>query len=93
MILIKETFKNNDTVNLHIEGRLDRESLPTLRQVCDRYLKEGLKIELNLSSLNHIGQDGLRYLQVIRHRVQLIEMNEYFRMAILDEDPEDQISS
>ena len=84
MIRIEEHFNNAETIVLMVEGRLDRESLPALRQVCERYLGIGQKVRVHLGGLNHIGQEGLDFLRSIRDRVLFLEMNEYLKMAIND---------
>ncbi|MBI5603095.1 MAG: hypothetical protein HY879_07045 [Deltaproteobacteria bacterium] len=86
MIRIEEHFNKTETVELRVEGRLDRESLPALRQVCARHLEAGKKVRLHLGGLNHTGQDGLDFLRSIRDRVLFLELNEYFKMAIYDTD-------
>lgn len=86
MIRIEEHFNKTETIELRVEGRLDRESLPALRQVCARHLEAGKKLRLHLGGLNHIGQDGLDFLRSIRDRVLFLELNEYFKMAIHDTD-------
>ena len=82
MIRIEENFINEETVVIKIEGRLDREYFPAFRQMCERYLEAGQKVQLNLSGLNHIGQDGLDFFRSISDRVLFLGLNEYLKIAI-----------
>ena len=89
MIRIEEIFKTEDAVILRIEGRLDREAFPAFRQMCEGYLKVGKKVQFNLSGLFHIGQDGLNFFRSIRDQVIFLELNEYLKMAIQNDHPQD----
>lgn len=89
MIRIEEKITDKDTILLWIEGRLDRESFPAFRQMCEKYFQDGKKVQLNLSGLIYIGQVGLEYFRAIRDRVQFLGLNAYLKMAIQDADPED----
>jgi anti-anti-sigma regulatory factor len=89
MIRIEEKISDKNGVILRVEGRLDRESFPAFRQMCQRYLQTGQKVELDLTGLIHIGQDGLEYFRSIRDRVHFLGLNAYLKMAILDAETED----
>jgi anti-anti-sigma regulatory factor len=89
MIRIEEKIANKDTIILWIEGRLDRESFPAFRQMCEKYFQVGKNVQLNLSGLIYIGQDGLEYFRDIRDRVHFLGLNAYLKMAIQDADTED----
>lgn len=89
MIRIEEKISDKNAVILWVEGRLDRESFPALRQMCEKHLLTGQKLELDLTGLIHIGQDGLEYFRSIRDRVYFLGLNAYLKMAILDAETED----
>jgi anti-anti-sigma regulatory factor len=89
MIRIEEKITDKDTILLWIEGRLDRESFPAFRQMCEKYFQAGKIIQVNLSGLIYMGQDGLEYFRDIRDRVHFSGLNAYLKMAIQDVDPED----
>ena len=89
MIRIEEKTIDKETIVLWIEGRLDRESFPAFREMCERYFQAGKKLQLNLSRLIYIGQNGLGYFRDIRDRVHFLDLNAYLKMAIQDVNTED----
>jgi len=63
MIYIKETFPQENDVEISPEGILDSESIQILRDVCDGHLQWGKKILLNLQGLIHISREGRDFLR------------------------------
>ena len=57
--------------------------------MCEKYFQAGKNVQLNLSELIYIGQDGLEYFRDIRDRVYFLGLNAYLKMAIQDAEPED----
>ncbi|MBU2549351.1 MAG: hypothetical protein KKB20_13115 [Proteobacteria bacterium] len=89
MIHVEESFTDERTVLLRIEGRLDRESFPAFRAVCQRHLEAGRRVRLDMGGLNHIGQDGREFVRSIRKRVRLQGLSEYLKLAIDEYDVKD----
>jgi anti-anti-sigma regulatory factor len=86
VIHIEESFDNDESVLLRIEGRLDRESLPALRRVCEGHLEANRAVQLHVGGVDHIGKEGRDFLRSIREKVSLLGLNEYLKMAIHDVD-------
>ena len=81
MIFIKENFFEDGSVSIQIEGRLDRKSISSLRDVCaDHLLKK--KLRLNLAKVDRIDREGLDYLRSIRKQIQLDGLNSYLTLEL-----------
>lgn len=85
MIHIEESFIEPDTVAITIEGKLDRISLPILREVCQRHLDASRRksIVLEIKSLSGISLEGKQYLKGIQNRVCLRNLPEFLKMELL----------
>lgn len=70
-IHIQETFNDEKSVSISVDGNLDMDSVPLLKDVCQKHLIEGLEVILNLSGLRHISREGRSYLGSIRDKVRI----------------------
>ncbi len=86
MILIKEFKPDKISVEIQIEGKLDRESIPTLKEVCQFYLDSGpiKNITLEMHGLRSIGIEGKIYLKEIKDKVCLEGLPEFLRMELCE---------
>ena len=83
MIFLKERFLEDGSVSIQIEGRLDSESVSSLRDLCTGYL--GTKtVRLNLEKVDRIDRAALDYLRLIRKQVHLDGLNRYLRLELND---------
>ena len=53
MIHISETSNNDNSITIEVDGRLNRKSLASLKDVCDRHLKSNIKTLLHLKGITH----------------------------------------
>ena len=81
MIFIKETFSEDGSVSIQIEGRLNRKSISSLRDVCAGHLLKK-KLRLNLAKVDRIDREGMDYLRSIRKHVQLDGLNSYLILEL-----------
>lgn len=73
MIYIEESFPDDKSVIIRADGILDGESIPILREICERNWSSRKEVRLNLENLLHISREGRDFLKEIRNRVTLLE--------------------
>ena len=54
---IKEIFSDDQSILLQADGRLDESSIPILNDICQRHLREGREVILNMEGLYHISRE------------------------------------
>ena len=81
MIFLKETFLEDGTVSIQIEGRLDSHSISSLRDLCAGHLGEK-NLRLNLDKVDRIDRDGLDYLRSIKKKVLLEGLSRYLTLEL-----------
>ena len=74
VIRIEETVQNDRSVEIRVDGILDRKSMQILDKVCHPYLREKQKIILNLQGLTYITREGRDYLMEIKDIVTFINI-------------------
>jgi len=79
MVRIRESFPDNESVAIMVDGVLDQEALPILDELCARHLKSDKKVSLHLSGLQRISREGMEYLRVIEERVVLVNPPEFMK--------------
>ncbi len=86
MICIKESI-SGDQVSIAVEGKLDRDSLPTLKDVCNHHLEpnKGLPVIVSFQGLEGIGREAIKYLRDIKDRVHFIDMPDFLKMELFSE--------
>jgi hypothetical protein len=80
LIHIKETFNDDKSITLRVDGRLDGSSIPTLNDICQRYLLDGLKIILDIEGLYHISREGRDFLDSIKERITLEKIPSFMKI-------------
>jgi hypothetical protein len=73
MIYIKELFPNNESVLIKVDGVLDKEAIPNLKDVFIYHLEEEKMISVDLTKLLHISREGKAFLQEFKDRVIMIQ--------------------
>ena len=86
MIFIKETFSEDGGVSVQIEGWLDDDSIPALRDMCADHLRHKREIRLNLEKVDRIDEESLAYLRSIQRQVRLEGLNPYLRLELNETD-------
>ena len=82
MIYIHETFSNQDTVTLGVEGSIDRESLPSLEEICHWHLKKNRNVSLDLKGLMHINSQGRHFLRSIKAQVTFVSLPQFLKLEL-----------
>ena len=78
MIYIKGSPTEKEVL-LQVEGRLDRDSLPVLRKVCEHHWQEGRMVHLDLSGVYYVGREGRDFLLGVKDKLRLIGMSQYLK--------------
>ena len=84
MIIIDETYLSENSVLIQIEGKLDRESVGSLHDLCQEHFLRESRVRLNLEKLLWVDKEGLDYLRSIRNKVHLEGLNSYFELELFD---------
>jgi predicted xylose isomerase-like sugar epimerase len=73
MIYIEEHFPNNESVEIKVDGILDKEAVPDLRDVFMHHLENEKTILVDLTKIIHISREGNVFLGEFKDRVTLIQ--------------------
>ena len=84
MIHIDETRLDDTTVTIRVHGNLDRNTLPTLKQVCRRHFgsQSNDKISIHLEELVHCCKEAKSYLKEISGKVTYIGLPEFMKLEL-----------
>ena len=73
VIRIEEIVRADGSVEIKVDGVLNRKSLNLLDKVCHLYLSKERNIVLNLDGMIHITREGRNYLMGIKNFVSFTE--------------------
>jgi len=73
MIYIKETFPDEKSVAIQVDGVLDEVSIPILNNVLLFHAKKEKRIFIDLKHLINICRGGVDFLQKIQTKVEFID--------------------
>lgn len=73
VIRIEEIIRTDGSVEIKVDGVLNRKSLNLLDRVCRLYLSKERNIVLNLEGMIHITREGRNYLMGIKNFVSFTE--------------------
>ena len=82
MIHISETTNDDNSITIEVDGRLNRKSLASLRDVCDRHFKSNKKILLHLKGITHTDESGREYIKNLKDRVEFLSVPEFLKLEI-----------
>lgn len=82
MIHISETTNDDNSITIEVDGRLDRKSLSSLTDVCDRHLKRNKKILLHLKGITHTDESGREYIKNLKNCVEFLSVPEFLKLEI-----------
>lgn len=68
MLKISQVEPANHTVVLRVEGQLVGPWVAAARQACERVLKQGRELKLDLAEVSFIDDDGVKLLSRLRSR-------------------------
>ena len=72
MIYIKENLINEDTIGIWVDGILDLDSIPVIKDVCTHHLENHKNIIMYLGGLLHVTREGKGFLQEIQNNVKVV---------------------
>lgn len=84
MFRIRESYLDQETVCIWVDGRINDRDLGSFRDILEKYLELSLRVFVNLTHLDQIGLEGKRFLQEIQNRVELVDLPEYLKTEIID---------
>ena len=82
MIIISETHVTDDMVMIQIEGKLDGESVSSLRDICTDHLVKKRTVRINLAKVRGADRQGIVYLRSIQENVVLEGLNKYLELEL-----------
>jgi hypothetical protein len=80
LIYIKEIFSDKHSVGIQVDGFLDSQSLPILRDFCEKYFHSDKQILFYLGGLCHVNREGIDFLKEIKNRVTYIKAPEFIQL-------------
>jgi anti-anti-sigma regulatory factor len=81
MIHIKQEVCDDFSVTIHVDGMLDRESMPLFRAVCESHLENKRRVSIDLRGLFHICREGIHYLTHVHPRVAFVNTPEFVKTS------------
>lgn len=81
MIYVKEKFINENTIGIWLDGILDLDSIPILKDVCTHHLENNKSVMMYLGGLLHITREGKDFLQDIQKKVSVVDPPQYMRLS------------
>jgi len=89
MIYIQETFPDDKSVSIKVDGVLDDASIPILNNVFLLHSKKEKRILIDLKHLINICREGIDYLQQIQTKVEFIDPPPFITLRKNDLNPKD----
>ena len=83
VIRIEEIARADGSVEIKVDGVLNRKSLILLDQVCRLYLSHERNIVLNLNGTRHITREGRNYLMKIQNVISFKESPCFLKFSSL----------
>jgi len=83
MLCIKENLTDQQVI-ISVEGKIDRDSLPTLKEVCSRHLesKKALAVVIQFHDMQGISIDAVKYLKHLKKKVSFLDLPDYLEMEL-----------
>ena len=84
MIHIEESYPHPETVVIKVDGKIDRHTIPTLQEVCQRHFDAipALEITFEILRLDSISLEGKNYLREIQDRVSFRNIPEFLKLEL-----------
>lgn len=77
MIHIREKNLDDRWVEIDLDGILDEEAVPVVKEVCRNYLSLNKQVRLNLAGLLHVSRDGRDLLYSLNELVSIVNPPEF----------------
>ncbi|MBW1911571.1 MAG: hypothetical protein JRI43_00105 [Deltaproteobacteria bacterium] len=84
MIYIKKKYPDEHTVELVVDGMLNKISIPPLKQIIEKGLFENRTVCLQLDGIMHADREGINFLRRIKTKVIMEGMSDFLRLQIDD---------
>ena len=82
MIHISEKAQDNNSIIITVDGRLDRKSLSSLKDVCEQQISSNKHVLLNLEGITHTDESGREYIKRLKNRVEFLNVPEFLKLEI-----------
>jgi hypothetical protein len=82
MVHISEIINHDNSITIAVDGRLNRKSLTSLTDLCDRHLESNRKILLHLKGITHTDELGRKYIKSLKNRVEFLSVPEFLKLEI-----------
>jgi len=82
LVRIHEMTEKDGSVRIRVDGNVDQNSLPALRELCEKHFREGKTVSISLQGLMHIDAMGRDFLLSICDKVQLLDMPAFLKLEL-----------
>lgn len=82
MIHISERAKGNHSIIITVDGRIDRKSLTSLKDVCEQQISSKKHVLLDLEGITHTDESGREYIKFLKNRVEFLNVPEFLKLEI-----------
>lgn len=80
MIYIKETFVDDRTILMTVDGVLDEDAADVLSHTCQNRLHTEYRIVLNLEGLVHITREGRSFLRRVQDSIRIENLPDFVKL-------------
>lgn len=82
MIHISQKINDDNSIVIEVDGRLDRKSLASFKDVCEQQLNCNKNILLHLRGITHTDESGREYIKNLKNRVEFLSVPEFLKLEI-----------
>jgi len=82
MIHINQKMNDDNSIIIEVDGRLDRKSLASFKDVCEQQFNRNTNILLHLRGITHTDESGREYIQKLKNRVEFLSVPEFLKLEI-----------
>jgi glycerol-3-phosphate responsive antiterminator len=84
MIYIKESLQNDHSIKIQVDGILDEETMPILKNVFERHREAGNKVFLHIDGLIHITREGKNFLKELPENAIIVTHPQFVELENQD---------
>lgn len=82
MIHINQKMNDDNSIIIEVDGRLDRKSLASFKDICEQQLNCKTNILLDLKGITHTDESGREYIKNLKNRVEFLSVPEFLKLQI-----------
>ena len=82
MIHINQKTNDDNSIIIEVDGRLDRKSLDSFKDVCEQQLNCNKNILLHLRGITHTDESGREYIKNLKNHVEFLSVPEFLKLEI-----------